>query len=78
MILWTVMPLDLIFGPQETSHPPYEEIEYTGTKMQVTRLSDNQWQIIRILSTDPNDYLRTDIQPGTILVNKPVFEVFAR
>ncbi|MEN6411162.1 MAG: YlzJ-like family protein [Veillonellales bacterium] len=71
------MPLSLVWGQPQGSLPPYEEIEYTGTKMQVTKLSDNQWQIIRILSTDPQDYLREDIQPGTVLVSTPVFKALA-
>ena len=71
MILWTIMPLELVFGQEELSNP-YEEIEYANTKMMVEKVSENQCRVVRILSTDPQDYLRNDIQPGMILTNKPV------
>lgn len=73
MILWTVMPEELIFS-QESISSPYEEIEYAGTKMLVEKTSADQCRIVRLLSTDPNDYLRQDIQPGITLIGTMTYE----
>jgi hypothetical protein len=59
--------------PQDYN-PSYEDIEYAGTQMSVEKVSVNQYRVVRLLSTNPEDYLRQDIQPGTILSYKPVIE----
>ncbi len=66
MILWTVMPLELVFGEQESS-TPYEEIEYAGTKLMVERLSPTEGKVVRIISSNPADFLNPQYQPGTRL-----------
>jgi len=71
MILWTVMPLELVFGQEDISNP-YDEIDYDGTKLMVERVSINQCRVVRLLSSNPQDYLRDDIQPGAMLTYKPV------
>ncbi|MPM45097.1 hypothetical protein SDC9_91782 [bioreactor metagenome] len=71
MILWTVMPLELVFGQQDVSNP-YEEIDYAGTKMMVEKMPFNQCRVVRILSSNPMDYLRSDIQPGVVLSYQPM------
>lgn len=70
MILWTVMPIEAIFQNNDTT-TSYEQIEYAGVKMEVEKVSNNQSRIVRLLSTDPQDYLRDEIRPGTILTYKP-------
>lgn len=75
MILWTIMPEELVFS-QESNPIPYEEIEFAGAKMMVEKVSDSERRIVRILSTDPADYLRQDIQPGNLLIAKTTYELF--
>ena len=65
MVLWTVMPLEDVF-PQEYS-PNYEEMEYSGVRMYVERVSNDEYRVVRILSTNPQDYLRKELQPGQII-----------
>ena len=71
MILWTVLPLEIVLEGFDTQ-PNYEEIDYAGLTVVVERLSPVQCRVIRILSTDPQDYLRADLQPGTVLTYQPV------
>lgn len=68
------MPEELVFG-QESVQSPYEEIEYAGARMLVEKVSGNQCRIVRLISTDPGDYLRQDIQPGLVLTSKPNYEL---
>lgn len=67
------MPEELVFA-QESNASHYEEIEYGGAKMMVEKVSDSQCRIVRLLSTDPLDYLRQDLQPGNVLTAKTMYE----
>ena len=66
MTLWTIVPEELILG-QKPDMSPYEEIEFAGTKMLVEKIAAGQCRIVRLLSTDPADYLRSELQPGLVL-----------
>ena len=72
MVLWTIMPIELVLQ-QDTDgkHNGYEEFNYAGSKVMVERVADNQCRIVRIISSNPNDYLRDDIQPGVYLTYRP-------
>jgi hypothetical protein len=70
MLLWTVMPLDLVLNGVENVIA-YEELDYAGVKVQVEKLSPLECRIVRILSTQPEDYLRPELQPGSTLIYKP-------
>ena len=66
--MFLYMPLfreEIIKGYKKIPEPI--EIELNGVKLQVQKHIDNQYQIIRIISTNPFDYLNLDLQPGTIL-----------
>lgn len=66
MILWTVMPLDVVFPPTENTLS-YEEIEVDGTKLIVERLSVTEAKVVRVISSNPADFLNPNYQPGTRL-----------
>lgn len=72
MVLWTVVPLEMVF-PTEVSNAKYEQIQHLGVQMEVEKISDNQCRIVRILSTNPQDYLRSEIQPGTVLTYRNLY-----
>ncbi len=73
MVLWTIVPEETIFA-EHIEPMVYEEIEYSGQKVMVEKISQNQFRVIRILTTVPADYLRNELQPGTIITYKPVIE----
>jgi len=66
MILWSIIPPDMVWGNVD---PPsaYEEIEYNGMKCLVEKTNPTQYRVVRLLTTNPNDYLSTALQPGTIV-----------
>lgn len=72
MILWTVMPLELVLG-EESFTNTYEEIDYEGIKVLVERTAATECRIVRLLSTDPSHFLRPELQPGCTLSYKPVW-----
>lgn len=77
MILWTVVPEEIIFAGQNQPVISCEEIEYLGQKVMAEKISQNEFRIVRLLTTDPADYLRNELQPGRIITCKPVFEGFS-
>jgi len=73
MILWSIIPPEMIWG---TVNPPspYEEIEYNGMKCLVEKTSTTQYRVVRLLTTNPTDYLSTELEPGKLLTYDPLQE----
>ncbi len=77
MTLWTIVPEELIFADPDSQVSAYEEIDYYGQKVMAERLSSTQLRVVRLLSTNPADYLSGDLQPGTVIAYKPVIETLS-
>ncbi|CVK17586.1 YlzJ-like family protein [Sporomusa sphaeroides] len=77
MILWTIVPEEVVYGDQNQPQPAYEEIEYAGQKVMAQKISHNEFRVVRLLTTDPLDYLRNELQPGTIITYKPVIQALS-
>lgn len=71
MILWSILPEELVLGTRDNP-PLYEEIQCKNMKLLVEKIGVDQCKVSRIVSTDPQDYLNPEIQPGRILSYKPV------
>lgn len=68
MILYTPMQLELVLeGFDKTQYPDYEKIEYDGVSMLVERTGRGERKVVKLLSTNPRDYLRPDLFPGSVL-----------
>jgi hypothetical protein len=64
MILYTMMPPELIF-PYEASSPGNQQMaSYQGIPLLVESIDGQNVQVIRILSTDPQHYMDNQICPG--------------
>lgn len=71
MVLWTVIPIEMVMA--DPYQPPvYEEIDYAGVPLIVEKTGPVDCRIVRLISTNPQDYLRADIQPGVLLTYQPV------
>jgi len=64
MILYSIVPAEIVFGGANKVTCNYQEIEYLGEKVIVTPLSNNEYEIVRIISTSPKSYLDPRLQPG--------------
>lgn len=73
-IIYTPLPIELILEGIEKDGPEYREIEVEGAKLLVEQQSFDQCRVVRLISTDPRDYLKNEYQPGTQLQFVPVFE----
>jgi len=67
MILWTPLYLEQVLEGLNEVKPRYEEIEYLGRKIEVERLDGNRLRLIRLISSDPLDYLDNRFQPGQLI-----------
>ncbi len=69
MILYTIMPPDIVFGGFGfyMNNLGFVELEYMGEKIQAIPLSNGEYKIERILSTSPKAYLNPALQPGNII-----------
>lgn len=66
-MMWTVAPLETWMEQTETNTASDEIVCHNGIWMSVMRDDAGGYRIKRVLSTDPNDYLRADIVPGAMV-----------
>ncbi|NLJ34051.1 MAG: hypothetical protein GX349_05615 [Firmicutes bacterium] len=71
MILYTTMPLETVLQGLEDLHPSYLEMEVAGTRLVIEETGLGQGRIVRLLSTDPQDYLNPALQPGMVISFAP-------
>lgn len=73
MILYTIVPYEMIYEAEQEFNHNQENVYYNGVLLTMERLSLNRYKIVSILSTDPNDYLKDEIQPGKV-IEIPLFQ----
>lgn len=64
-MLWTIMPESILVGETPPSAPM--EYQYKNRKVLCCPMENHQLCIIRIISSNPKDYLDQRFQPGTII-----------
>ncbi|KAB7668694.1 YlzJ-like family protein [Bacillus sp. B1-b2] len=65
MIMYTMMPEELIFPYSQETFEQQQVINYNGIPLLVARTETSEYEVIRILSTDPNHFLSSQFQPGS-------------
>lgn len=65
MILYTMMPQELIYPTNEMDYGNQMLIQYNGVPLLVEQTDDYMYQVVRVMSSDPNHYLETSCYPGT-------------
>ena len=70
MILYTVLPMELVLEGIERERQ-FTDVELGGVAMTIEPISAEEAVIIRIISTDPRDFLDPALQPGRILRFSP-------
>jgi len=64
MVLYTIMHHDDIY-PSKTTPPELKS--YAGKQCYVMNNNDGSYEIVQLLSTNPQDFLEGKFQPGTII-----------
>ncbi|MCL6637873.1 MAG: YlzJ-like family protein [Alicyclobacillus sp.] len=65
--LWTIVPAEWLFQDYASEPAAREEIEVGGVRMVVTPVGRGQVRVERLISANPQHYLRPEWQPGAII-----------
>lgn len=72
MILYTPLPVEDVLAGFEKEAPELIELSMYGTKLLLEQTGLTEGKIHRIISTEPQDYLRPELQPGNIITFLPL------
>lgn len=67
MMLYSIIPYEVVFGNTQIEPSKFDEIEYMGEKVQVYSNEKKEYVINRIISTSPKAFLNNNLQPGSIV-----------
>lgn len=68
MMLYTTMPIEAVLEGYDSFKPEYRELDYPGGgKLILEQLSPTEGRLVRLISSNPGDYLRPECQPGSIV-----------
>ncbi len=71
MINYSIFQSEFIFKDWDDFNPSYKVVEMqNGLKLEVEQVNEESVRIVRIISTNPGDYLRDDITPGSIVKSR--------
>lgn len=68
--MYSIAPIYGIEDPVE-----YVQLEYEGIEVLACKTSDG-YILERLFSTDPKDYLKSELQPGKLLENALIKQVY--
>lgn len=68
MILYTPLNLEIVLeGFEKMKRPKTRVVEIGGVPLILEDIRPGEGKVVRLLSTDPKDYLRSDFYPGAII-----------
>ncbi|OEH85968.1 hypothetical protein BHU72_03660 [Desulfuribacillus stibiiarsenatis] len=70
-MIYTPLPIESVLQSSEEVQPTYIEIEYEGRLVQLETIDNYQAKIVRLVSSNPNDYLNNTYMPGKIIYFRP-------
>lgn len=66
MVLYTSMPLEIVLDGIDKKYE-YQEVQVNGIKLVIEPIGLNQGKIVRMISSNPQDFLNTNYSPGKII-----------
>jgi YlzJ-like protein len=69
--LWSIVPTEFVFASTDTAAPKYRELNIEGATMLVEPLPGGMGRIERVISGNPQHYLRPEWQPGQYIALSP-------
>lgn len=64
MIFYTIMPDELMFPTQEDEYQKQSVVNHNGVQLLVQETEKSQFEILRVLSSDPQHFLESQYCPG--------------
>ena len=62
-VLYTLAPI----ATEESEQPILKELTCGGVTVSARKLAEGRYQIVQVLSAQPEDFLRMDVAPGTMI-----------
>ncbi|WP_240375370.1 YlzJ-like family protein [Bacillus piscicola] len=64
MIIYTPLAMEDVFPCDETEWKNRKEVAIKNGTITIRRASEDAWEVCALQSSDPQDYLRAEYQPG--------------
>ena len=72
MVLYTIIPLEKIFEEEENELKQKKRtLNVGGAMVEVVQSSDNEFEIVKLISSNPTHYLDPRFQPGKKIALQP-------
>ncbi|WP_243289821.1 YlzJ-like family protein [Bacillus sp. FJAT-47783] len=65
MILYTTMPQELVFQPEQSDFLKQKVVRVNGVSVLVQEKEHMKYEVLRVLSSNPNHFLLESLAPGT-------------
>ncbi|RIV29338.1 hypothetical protein D2Q93_00365 [Alicyclobacillaceae bacterium I2511] len=66
-LLWSIVPTELVYTNFYEQPPTLVEVQRGGVTMLVSPEQNGMAKMERLISPNPQDYLRKEWQPGTLI-----------
>jgi len=73
MVIYTLVPPELLIY-DDSVKPQFKEIRIGEVALQIEDQKDGTAKVVRMISSNPQDYLDIKFQPGTVLNYTLLFE----
>lgn len=76
MILYTMLPTEAVLSDENELNDYVNKQRYVdldGRHFVVDPISEQEWRIVRLISSNPQDYLDEHYQPGKVIPISPQF-----
>lgn len=74
MLYYSIVPGEMIFAEEE-EEPELVELNVDGVTIVVRQIDSNQGEIVKLISSDPQNYMNLDYQPGNIVEFVPQIQM---
>jgi hypothetical protein len=76
MLLYTLVPMEAIFDEEEEhgSSNKKQTLSVAGVMLEVQQASDSEFEVVKLISSNPAHYLDSRFQPGKIITLKPQWD----
>ncbi|SJZ31594.1 YlzJ-like family protein [Selenihalanaerobacter shriftii] len=73
MVYYSIIPGDMIFTEEEENEVELLEVEVNGVTMVIDQTEIDKGKVVKVISSDPQDYMQLDYQPGNKIEFTPQF-----
>lgn len=73
MVIYTPVPVEWVMGTSGEERQ-FTEIPYGQATVIAEVMEDGTCKVVRLISSNPDDYMHPDLQPGSQVMFQPMFK----